>query len=332
MTDQIQDITNDDLLDELASRLASGEISKQQVDRCMQNSQIDDSNSATNSGSVLPASSIMKLLYIVGAIFISIGVLYFVSQIWDDLNVGGRIFITLGLGLTFAGTGSYFMFADTHRELGTVFHGIGGLMIPGGALITLDEMNVDFDSRWPVTITIGMVFLFYALLTVVHHRVVLSFFAIANGTAFLYLLLFSLVPTASGEAFNYLTMTIGVSYLLFGHLFRRDWNERLTPLLFFFGAIGFYSAGFSQVPDHLIMELLYPILTFGGLTLSVAVFHSRLILVISTFATIGYIVYFTAEYFADSIGWPIALILLGFVIIAIGNFSIKLNRKYLKVG
>ncbi len=332
MTDRTQNISNNELLDELASRLASGELSKQEVDRCLQNTQIDESVPATETGSVLPASSIMKLLYIIGAIFISIGVLYFVSQIWDDLNVGGRIFITLGLGLTFAGAGSYFMLADTRPELGTVFHGIGGLMVPGGALITLDEMNVDFDSRWPVTITILIVFLFYALLTVVHQRVVLSFYAIANGTASLYLLMFTLVPTASGEAFNYLTMTIGISYLLFGHLFRRDWNERLTPLLFFFGAVGFYGAGFSQVPDHLIMELLFPVLAFGGLTLSVAVFHSRLILVISTFATIGYIIYFTAEYFADSIGWPIALILLGFVIIVIGNFSIKLNRKYLKAG
>lgn len=31
-----------------------------------------------------------------------------------------------------------------------------------------------------------------------------------------------------------------------------------------------------------------------------------------------------------SIGWPASLILLGFIIIGIGYFSISLNRKYLK--
>ena len=78
------------------------------------------------------------------------------------------------------------------------------------------------------------------------------------------------------------------------------------------------------------MEMLYPFLAFGGMVLSVSVLRSRLALTISTFAVISYIIYFTAEYFADSIGWPVALILLGFTIIGIGYFSINLNRKYLK--
>ena len=67
-------------------------------------------------------------------------------------------------------------------------------------------------------------------------------------------------------------------------------------------------------------------LAFGGLALSVAILQSRMLLVLSTFALIAYIIYFTAEYFADSIGWPVALILLGFTIIGIGYFSIRLGR------
>lgn len=332
MSNSEQHISKQVLLDELASRIASGEISESEVRNILEAAGTQSKVSPVAAGPIarLPSLSIMRLLYVIGAIFITLGVLYLVSQIWEDLGTAGRIFITLGLGLIFAGTGSYFMLNDPARGLGTVFHGIGGCIIPGGALVTLDEMGVDFDSTWPITLTIAMVFVFYLALTLVHRRVVLTFWAFTNGTALAYLLMHSLIPSTSGEYYDYLTMTIGISYLICAYLFRSDWNERLTPLLNFFGAIGFYGAAFFQVPDRVFMEMLFPVLAFGGLALSVAMLQSRLLLVISNLAIIAYIIYFTAEYFADSIGWPVALILLGFIIIGIGYFSINLNRKYLK--
>lgn len=205
-------------------------------------------------------------------------------------------------------------------------------MVPGGALVTLDEMGIVPDHNWPVTLTIGMVFLFYLLLTLLHKRVALNFFAFINGTAFAYLLTDSLLPDANGAIFDYLTMCLGASYILFAHQLRQGWNERLIPLLLFFGTFGFYGAAFSQIRDTPVMELVYPFLAFGGLVLAASVIKSRIMLVLSAFAIIAYIAYFTAEYFADSLGWPISLILLGFVIIGIGFLSISLNRKYLKPG
>ena len=70
-------------------------------------------------------------------------------------------------------------------------------------------------------------------------------------------------------------------------------------------------------------------LAFGGLVVAVLYLKSRMVLLLSTLAVIGYIIYFTAEYFADSVGWPIALILLGFIIIGLGYMSISLNKKYI---
>lgn len=316
-----------ELLNELARQLATNEIGDAEVRQLLND--FDESASSTKP-SLIPATLITRLLFIVGAIFITLGVIYLVSQLWDDLNTFSRISITLGLGIIFAGVGSWFLIEEAEREIGNVFHAIGGFMVPGGALITLDEMGTSFDSSWPITLTIGMVFLFYLILTALHKRVVLNFFCFANGTALAYLLLDSLVPTASGDLYDYLTMCIGASYLTYAHLFREDWNAKLVPLLLFFGAVGFYGAGIAQITDSLLMEMVYPFLAFGGMVLSVSVLHSRIALTISTFAVIAYIIYFTAEYFADSIGWPVALILLGFTIIGIGYFSIKLNRKYLK--
>lgn len=322
-----------ELLAELSRQLKDGAITEADIQEVLATdarSEAQPAGNALHHSSLLPASIVTRLLFVIGAIFIALGILYLIAQLWDDLGSLARIAVTLGVGMTFAACGSWIMHLDQERELGSAFHGIGGFIIPGGALVTLDEMGANFDSSWPVTLTIGMVFGFYALLAWYHRRVILSFFAFANGTAFIYLLMDSLLPTVYNNVFDYLTMCLGISYILFAQLFRDSWNERLVPLLLFFGAVGLYGAAFIQVWDTLIFEMLYPFLAFGGMVLSVSVLCSRITLTVSTLAVIAYVIYFTAEYFADSIGWPIALILLGFTVIGIGYFSIRLNRKYLK--
>jgi hypothetical protein len=327
-------MTNEELLAELRSRLDSGELSAAAVQALMPED-VDTEFDLADGGLPYqrifsPSFSVTRLLYIVGGIFITLGVLYLVSQLWNDLSSFNRIFITLGLGLVFAGVGSRFMMSEPERDLGNLFHAIGGFLIPGGALVTLDELTSGIDSIWPVTLTVGMVFVFYVLLVLYHHRVILNFFAFATGTALIYLLMEAMVPSADGDLYAYLTMMIGVSYLIYAHVYQRGWNDRLIPLLLFFGALGFYTAAFSQIFDTIFMELLFPFLAFGGSVIALVVLKSRIVLLLSTLAVIGYIIYFTAEYFADSIGWPVTLILLGFIIIGLGYFSISLNRKYLR--
>jgi len=216
-------------------------------------------------------------------------------------------------------------------NIGPIFHFIGGMLIPGGALVTLYELEVDFVS-WPVAITFGGIFAFYLLLNAIHKHPILTFFTIANGTAFIYLLVGALVE---GRYYNhedlyaYLTMTIGASYLFLAHAFRSGWNKYLIGALYFFGSGGFLGAAFSRVFDSVPWQLLYFLIVFGGLFLSVYM-KSRIILVISTLFLIAHISYITSEYFANSVGWPISLVILGFVFIALGYISVAINKKYIK--
>lgn len=325
-------MTNDELLAEVRSRLDRGELDAEQLLALLTAENASAAKPAKILQQAQTSSSfpVTRLLYIVGGIFITLGVLYLISQIWGDLGASGRIFITLGLGMVFAGVGSALMMRAPERDLGDVFHAIGGFLIPGGSMVTLNELSSGINEIWPVTLTVAVVFAFYLLLTVYHRRVVLNFFAFANGTALAYLLTETLIPAADGDLYAYLTMTLGMSYLLYAYLYQGGWNDRLIPLLLFFGALGFYGAAFSQIFDTMLMEFAYPFLAFGGLVVAVVYLRSRIVLLLSTFAIIGYIIYFTAEYFADSVGWPISLILLGFIIIGIGYWSISLNRKYLK--
>ncbi len=52
-------------------------------------------------------------------------------------------------------------------------------------------------------------------------------------------------------------------------------------------------------------------------------------LIVSTVAILGYISYFTERHFVESVGWPLALIMLGLVLIGMSTLALRLNRKYI---
>jgi hypothetical protein len=58
--------------------------------------------------------------------------------------------------------------------------------------------------------------------------------------------------------------------------------------------------------------------------------RSRALNLATTIAFLAYTAYFTSRYFADSIGWPIALILIGLSMIGISAASLQIDRNYLR--
>ncbi len=274
---------------------------------------------------------VTKMLYVLGAAIVVIGIILFVAQVWDDIGAFGRISVTLGLGLLFAAIGSVLLKNKSEDSIGSVFHCIGGLLIPGGAMVALSEMNVDPISLWPVTMTFGVIFAFYILLNFVHKNAILTLFAIANGTAFIYLIFEAIVDGSFYDHWDwhaYLTIVIGASYLLLAHSFREGWNKKLIGVLYFFGITGLLGAAFSQVIDSVLWQMVYFLLVIGGLSLAVFM-KSRSILVVSTLFLLGHVSFITGEYFANSVGWPISLVILGFIFIGLGYASITVNKKYM---
>lgn len=317
-----------ELLQELYLKISTGEITREELASQLN---LPITGQTVPDQEVKGAShfSITGMLYVFGASVAIIGLIIFIAQIWDDLGSSAHILITLGLGLIITASGSLLLKQKPNDSIGPIFHFIGGMLIPSGALVTLDELSTGINSIWPVAITFGIIFAFYLVLNSVHKNAVLTFFAIANGTAFVYLLVGAIEDFHNEDLYMYLTMIIGASYLLLAQSFRDGWNKRLLGALYFFGSLGILGAGFVEVIDSGIWELLYFIVVFGGLYLSVFM-KSRIILVMSTIFLIVHVSYITEEYFANSLGWPITLILLGFVIIGLGYGSVHINKTYLK--
>lgn len=318
-------MNKEELLQELSSKINAGEVSREEVA-----SRLALAPAARQSR--FSHFSVTKILYILGAAIVVVGIIIFVGQIWDDLGSFGRILITLGLGLLITASGSMLLQQKPEDTIGSIFHFIGGMLVPGGAIVMLSELDPNFVSVWPVAFTFGIIFAFYLLLNTVHKSPVLTFFAIANGTAFIYLLVEAIIEGpfyTHKDLYAYLTMVMGACYLLLAHAFRDGWNKKLIGILYFFGTIGFLGAAFSQVFDSVFWQMLYFIIILCGLFLSVYM-RSPVILAISTLFLIAHVSYITGEYFADSLGWPISLVILGFVFIGLGYASVTINKEYIR--
>jgi len=323
----------EELLNELYTKMDAGEISREEIAARfglstislprMQNAIEEKTDSHF---------TVTKMLYVLGAGIVLIGILIFMAQLWDDMGTFGHIAITLGLGLLLAASGSILLKQTRDTKVGQVFHAIGGFLIPGGVIVAL--VDFDVESAWAIAVAFTVVFAFYVLLMLVHRSVVLTLFAIANGTAAIYLICNALLdPILSSSAleivFQYLTMALGLSYLAFSRSFVGGYNEKLISSLYFLGITGLLAAAFYRVLDSTFWEFLYFFIVAGGLFLSIYM-KSRIILIMSTIFLITHIFYITSEYFADSLGWPVVLVILGFVFIGLGYISVTINNKYIK--
>jgi hypothetical protein len=325
-------MNKEELLQEISYKISTGEISREEVisrfgleETVRTDAEVENSKSSSSF-------SATKMLYILGAAIVVIGIVIFVHQIWYDISSFGRITLTLGLGYLITIIGSMLLKNEPENTIGSVFHFIGGTLIPWGTYVTLYELNLLSD--WIVAATFGVIFVFYLLLNLIHKSAILTFFAIANGTLTVYLVLNAIVGgpfdrwAGIKDIYQYTTMALGVSYLSLAHAFRGSWNRKLVGFLCFFGSTGFLGASFLQVFDSALWEMLYFIIVIGGIALSVYM-RSRSVLVMSTLFLIAHVSYITSEYFANSLGWPISLVVLGFVFIGLGYVSININKKYI---
>lgn len=331
-------MNKEELLKEITKTIDSGDIRKDEIIDYLNfsastnydnNLNVSTAEKETKIKSFFSAS---KILYVLGIVIAVIGIIFFIGQIWSDIGSFGRITVTLGLGILFAIIGSFLFSKKLEGNLGAIFHFIGGSIIPIGSIVTIHELGIYVDSLWPFVIVFCSLFIFYLLLNFAYKNSVLTFFSIVNGTILMYLFFEAITdgPFYRHESmYENLTIIIGISYLLLASNFKKNWNRNLVGLLNFFGITGFLSATFFKLVDSSgFLELLYFVIVLFGLYLSAYV-KSRAILVMSTLFLIIHTTYITGEYFADSIGWPLALILLGFIFIGLGYASIAINKKYI---
>jgi hypothetical protein len=87
-------------------------------------------------------------------------------------------------------------------------------------------------------------------------------------------------------------------------------------------------AGLFNLVQYSPLEILFLGAACGVVFWSTWV-KSRSLLVVGTIAILSYVGYYTAEHFTDVVGWPIALILFGLMLLGLSAVAFRINRKYI---
>ena len=151
----------------------------------------------------------------------------------------------------------------------------------------------------------------------------LLFLAVFFGTLF-WMTAFDLIQMDDERG----ALVLGGSLVLAAIGVGRTPHGSITPPWFLFGAMAFLYGLFDLVGET-PFEILFIITASGFVYLSAAI-QSRTLLLVSTAAILGYTGWFTGEHFADSVGWPLALVMFGLLMIALSALAFRIDRQYIR--
>jgi hypothetical protein len=223
-----------------------------------------------------------------------------------------------GLSSLMFGTFLFFITVDMHRradfkDLTPLFYVISTLFLFAGVYYYIGRTLFD-----PLALSLSLSMLLYAVKRESKTLYVLS---VLYTAAY-----FCGGPGGGWMAENEVAfMFTGACLALAGHWLRQSSYISLYPFWMFMGAGYFYAGAFEFVRET-PFEVLFAALPAFGIY-GALVIRSRAILAISVLALIGFISYFTGKYFADTVGWPLLLMFLGFVTLGAGFLFARLSGR-----
>lgn len=266
---------------------------------------------------------LMRVLFYLGGIFIFSGIVVYIAMFWDQLGSAPRIIISFGSGFACFVLALLALSKENYQKLSTPFFIIAGILQPTGIMVTFDELGSGGDARHAAIITALVMLLQNGFVFLKKQRSVLLFLSVAFG-AILFATTFDLMDLDSKMN----SLIIGLSLLCLSYSIDKTRHASITPFWYLSGSVLFLCSSYKFLDDA-NLGLLFLALTAALLYLSTFV-QSRMLLFVSTVSMIAYIGDFTSKHFVDSIGWPIALIFLGFVLIGLSALALKIDKKYIR--
>lgn len=136
--------------------------------------------------------------------------------------------------------------------------------------------------------------------------------------------LFDRIAIASSTSWASLVSGVCVMSAAYG-LHKAGRYARLAGLGYFIGSIMAYSGLFDLV-HNTSFELVYLAVT-ASMLYACVVLQSRALLFTTVIAMLGFIGFYTAKHFANSLGWPVTLVLMGVAFLGVGTIAIRVKRK-----
>ena len=268
---------------------------------------------------------LVRVLGFLGGTFVFAGIGVFIALQWEGMNSASRVVVTLGTGfVTFvlamlSARDPRFVRATTPLLL------MAAALEPTGMFVAFEEYGSGGDWRWASLLTTGTMALQFGAAFGSLRRSTPLFMVILFATLFWWTAL-----DLAGAGDSAVALLMGGVMLLTAIGVDRTGHRDITPVWYLLGATAFLYGVFDAV-ERTPFEIAFLAVAAGFVYLSVVV-HSRTLLFVATLAILAYTGWFTGQHFADSVGWPIALIAFGIFMIALSALALRIDRLYVRGG
>jgi hypothetical protein len=266
---------------------------------------------------------LVQALAYLGGTFVFAGVGVFIALQWDSMSSAARVVITLGSGVAALILGVTSARDARFDKATTPLLLMAAALEPTGLLVAFDEFGSGGDWRWAGLITSGVIAVqFLAVFGSVRRST--SLFLLVLFAALFWWTAFDLLDADD----TIIALVLGSSLVLTAIGVDRTPHQVVTPVWYLFGSAAFLY-GLFDIVEGTPLEIAFLMAASGFVYLS-AVVHSRTLLFVATAATLAYTGWFTSEHFANSVGWPIALVVFGLLMIGLSSLAFRIDRRYVR--
>jgi hypothetical protein len=255
-----------------------------------------------------------------GAIFVLAGAVAVVNLFWDGLGSAARVACTLGPGLLAVVLALRVTKQHRFEAAATPLFLAAAFLQCAGLFVFLAEYSAGGDAALGASAVFGIMAAQSVLLFVRARRTSLAFLSVVFGFASPAAAL-AWLDVDGGLA----ALVLGIAGLLVCWRIDATRYRGFVPLAYFAfgvciaaGAFDLFEGGF---PFDFALIGVAGALIYGGVLA-----QSRSLLATGVLAMLAYLGYFTGEYFADMLSWPLALIAMGVLMLALSSYAVQLGR------
>lgn len=294
-----------------------------------------DEAKSTEDHGLLHKVGMAEILYYVGGGIVFLGIAVFIANHWDELSTVTKVLTTLGSGIAFYIVGVLFQQRSTLVGVSQAFFFIAALLLPLGLAVSFDQAGWSVDRATTQSIISGILLGVYLASFYEFRRSLFLALSIIFATWFFFSFtsaFFTTIPIEEWKFYMYRFLAAGASYIFLAHFLKKTTFAPMADGMYSLGALFILGAaivlgGYS--PDqNSFWEIVFPGIAFGFMFMSIPL-KARGFLVFGAAFLMAYILKLTAEYFSDSLGWPLALVVCGLVLIGIGYGTFSINRRYI---
>lgn len=265
-------------------------------------------------------STAIKFFAYLGGIFIFSGLGVYIGMLWSEMNSAERIIITLGSGIVAYVLALVAWNDKRYEKVVTPLLLIAALLQPMGLLVAMDELADGGNWRYSI-ILVSFVMLFQQALTFWTKRLTTLLFT----SIFFACILVGETLDIRNVHFHTIGIIVGFPVLCLSYRIDSTVYRAICGFWYFVGGVLFFIGCFDLLRDVGI-DVLF--LGLACLMIYISTYiRSRTLFVVSSLATLSYIVYFVGEYIGDAVGCAAVFITLGFAFFGGSALVVKEKKR-----